>query len=347
MEERFECCARPAFAVAGDAKAFYVGYERRNSDEECPGEGGEAAPDPTVVAKLDGQAPTPGTLIAELDHHNTTGAAVEASQRRHLPGQRSSVAAYTPEGVLIQRFGTGELTAGSGVAVDAPTRRGARRRRKRGPASWCSASKARPEKPTIDERLLAEPDAELSTSSRPDRPARRTQANTTSSTAQATAPRTPSACIDLPAGTIAAGYGDVAVSAKLDGLAPATAYYYRVLASNAHGPPKACPSPSSFRRCPRPASCPTTAPGSWSPRPRSTARRSKCLAQLRGGSIQASLDGSRLAWLAAGPVVAEPEGNRSFELSQLMSVREASGWSTTSLETPHTNGWGLLLPSPE
>ena len=27
-------------------------------------------------------------------------------------------------------------------------------------------------------------------------------------------------------------------------------------------------------------------------------------------------------------------------------MRGGEGWDTTSLETPHTNGWGLLLPSP-
>ena len=71
------------------------------------------------------------------------------------------------------------------------------------------------------------------------------------------------------------------------------------------------------------------------------------ISETRGGSIQASADGEALAWLATGPVVSEPQGNRSLELTQLLSSREAQGWSTLNLETPHEQGSGLLLPSPE
>jgi hypothetical protein len=44
--------------------------------------------------------------------------------------------------------------------------------------------------------------------------------------------------------------------------------------------------------------------------------------------------------------VSEPEGNRSFEPTQLISRRGGEGWSTWSLETPHEQGRGLELPSP-
>ena len=43
----------------------------------------------------------------------------------------------------------------------------------------------------------------------------------------------------------------------------------------------------------------------------------------------------------------QPQGNRSLELTQLLSSREAQGWSTQNLETPHEQADGLLLPSPE
>ncbi len=69
-------------------------------------------------------------------------------------------------------------------------------------------------------------------------------------------------------------------------------------------------------------------------------------AHAKDGVIAASQDGSALAWLAAGPVVEDPEGNRSFELTQLISRRNAQGWSTQSLETPHDKGRGLSIPLP-
>jgi hypothetical protein len=68
--------------------------------------------------------------------------------------------------------------------------------------------------------------------------------------------------------------------------------------------------------------------------------------RFRGASVQAAADGSGLVWPATGPVTSEPQGSRSFELSQLLSTRTADGWETQSLETPHGQGRGLRSPSP-
>ena len=71
------------------------------------------------------------------------------------------------------------------------------------------------------------------------------------------------------------------------------------------------------------------------------------VSKSRGGSIQASLDGGAIAWLATAPVVSEPEGNRSLELTQLLSEPGSRGVEHgQSLETPHDQGSGLILPSP-
>ncbi len=343
MEERFECYARPAFAVAPDTGSFYVGYERRNAAEECPGEAG-GTPDPTVVAKLDGQAPSSGTAIAELDHRNTTGAAVDASSGDLYLDNASSVAAYTPDGVLIQRFGTGQMSAGSGVAVDSAHGEvlvpdaGEDRVVVFGP-------EATPEKPAIDS-VSSQNLTPSSTELRAQIDPRGEETEYHFQYGGSDCAQSPSACTDLPVSHIPAGYGDVAVSVQLDGLAPATAYYYRVLASNAHGQAEGLPSSSTFQTLPSASALPDGRGWEMVSPPQKHGSTIEMVSALRSGSIQASLDGNRLAWLAAGPVVAEPEGNRSFELSQLMSVREAQGWSTQSLETPHTKGWGLLLPSP-
>ena len=52
-----ECVARPDFALGEADESFYFGYERENGAEECPGAQGQA-PDPMVVAKLDGSGKT-------------------------------------------------------------------------------------------------------------------------------------------------------------------------------------------------------------------------------------------------------------------------------------------------
>ncbi len=150
----------------------------------------------------------------------------------------------------------------------------------------------------------------------------------------------------LPAGTIAAGYGDSSVHVQIEGLQPATRYYYRVVATNSLGTVDATPQPSTFTTLPSPSVMPDGRGWEMVSPPQKHGSTIEMASLLRGGTVQASLNGDGLVWLAAGPVVSEPEGNRSFELSQLMSLRDSSGWATRSLETPHTKGWGLLLPSP-
>jgi DNA-binding beta-propeller fold protein YncE len=343
MEERFGCYARPAFAVAPDASAFYVGYERRDENEECPGERGEGgAPDPVVVAKLDDASPVSGVVIAEMDRRDTTGAATDPSDGDVYLDDVSSVVAYTSAGVLIQRFGEGDIGSGSGMAVDAAT----------GEVFVADRSQDRvvvfgPEEatgaPVVDgvsstnvtpssARLRAQIDPRgLETEYRFEYGTRDCR-------------EAGSGCTSLPVGKLPAGFGDVSVTGDVSGLKPATGYFYRVLASDVAGVNGGVGG--TFGTLPSPGVLldgrgwelvsPVDKHGSTV----------ETVSSLRSGSIQASVDGSRLVWLAAGPVVSEPEGNRAFELSQLMSVRTPGGWVTSSLETPHTNGWGLLLPSP-
>ena len=65
-----------------------------------------------------------------------------------------------------------------------------------------------------------------------------------------------------------------------------------------------------------------------------------------GGVIQASEDGSAIAYVANAPIVStpttNPEGNRSKEPTQLVSVRGSAGWSTTDLATPNDAATGLI-----
>ena len=62
--------------------------------------------------------------------------------------------------------------------------------------------------------------------------------------------------------------------------------------------------------------------------------------------IMAAAQGGAITWVANGPVLSEAQGNRSPELSQLLSVREPGGWQTESLETPHERGWGIAKTEP-
>ncbi len=343
MEERFECYARPAFAVAPDASAFYAGYERPNAAEECPGEH-EETPDPAVVAKLDGGAPSPTTLIAELDRHNTTGAVTESTTGDVYLDDGSSLASYAPNGTLIQRFGEGHLTGGAGVAVDAAT--GEVLAPEAGQDAvqvfGLDGTQRAPAADSVTSVNLAPRSTELRAEIDPGGLA--TEVRFQYGTRDCT--ETPAACSEASAGTLAAGFGDVGAHVELEGLQPATAYYYRVLATNSLGTVEGTPNPTTFTTLPSPGVMPDGRGWELVSPPNKHGSTVETASGLRAGTVEASLNGDGLAWLAAGPVVSEPEGNRSFELSQLMSSREPGGWATRSLETPHTKGWGLLLPSP-
>ncbi len=344
LEERFECPARPAFAVAPDDGAFYAGYERRDEAEECPGEEEGGTPDPTVVAKLDSAVPMPNTLIAEIDHHDTTGVAVDSSDGDvYLDGQ-TSVGAYAPDGTPIQRFGEGDLTSGSGVAVDAATGEvlaadaGADRVVVFGPEDVA----AKPVVDGVSSENVTPRSAELRAQIDP----RGLQTSYRFEWGTRDCREAGSGCASSNAQTIAAGWGDVSVSVPVEGLAPASAYFVRVVASNEGGESEGTPSVSTFSTLPSPSVLPDGRGWEMVSPPNKHGSTVSTMTGQRAGAVEASMDGSRLAWLAAGPVVSEPEGNRAFELSQLISVRTGEGWDTYSLETPHTNGWGLLVPSP-
>ncbi len=345
MEERFECYARPAFGVTPDASAFYVGYERRNQGEECPGERDEGlVPDPTVVAKLGGRLPTLETEIAEVDHHDTTGVAVDGATGDVYLDNVGSVAAYTAEGVLVQRFGEGHIGSGNGIAVDTET----------GEVLVPDAADDRVAVfDSEDAPQAAVVDGVAAAGVTPSSVQLRAQVDPrgleteyhfeygTSSCAQSQ-----NACTRLPAGQIATGFGDVGVSAQLSGLQAASTYYYRVVAQNTLNHGEGASAEGTFATLPSPGVLPDGRGWELVSPADKHGLTVEVISALRSGSIQASVEGDRLAWLSAGPVVGEAEGNRAFELSQQLSVRTREGWTTTSLETPHTNGWGLLLPSP-
>ncbi|HTZ64639.1 MAG TPA: hypothetical protein VMB51_11090 [Solirubrobacteraceae bacterium] len=357
IESLFECSARAAFAVAPGDSAFYAGYERESAKEECPGEL-EEPPDSTAVAKLDATQPVASVLEREVDHQPTTGVAVDEASGAGSPlgagargevylDNRSSIAAFTPGGLLIQRFGSGQLTDGSGAAVDSRT----------GDVFAAESGEGRidvfvPEEtagaPVVDgvsAQVLSASSGRLSAQIDPrgERSEYEFQYGTSDCATS------PGACtsVPVPARELAAGFGDQGVSVTLEGLRPATAYCYRVLASDALGSAEGVPAVNTFTTLPSANTLPDGREWEMVSPPDKHGAAVELISETRGGSIEASADGERLAWLATGPVVSEPQGNRNLELSQLLSTRGAQGWSTQSLETPHEQGSGLLLPSPE
>jgi DNA-binding beta-propeller fold protein YncE len=345
IESKFECEAREGFAVASDDEAFYTAYERRSVTEECPGEE-EETPDATVVAELDGAAPEPATVDAQLDHVNTTGVAIDSSNSDLYLDNGTNIAAFSPSGLLIQRFGSGELAGGRGAAVDAAT----------GDVfvAEAEADKIEVFKPEAEVRAPAVngiSSQNLTGSSvelrgQIDPGGAQTEYYFEYGTAECAS--TPSTCVrtPVPSGEIEAGFGDREVSVEVTGLQPATAYFYRVVASNQAGRAEGVPSPNTFTTLPSASMLPDGRAWELVSPPEKHGAAVESISRYSAGSIQAAAEGGALVWMASGPVVGEPEGNRSFEPTQLLSRRGEGGWSTQSLETPHEQGRGLLVPSP-
>jgi DNA-binding beta-propeller fold protein YncE len=342
IEGKFECSARSVFAVAPRAEAFYAGYERESRSEGCPEEEGEA-PDADVVAKLEGTG-VPRMALREVDHQNTTGVAVDGANGDVFLDNADSVAAFTPAGSLIERFGSEQLTDASGVAVDSANGEVfvAEPDADRIVVFKAEEEAAAPEVDGVSARNLSPTSSELVAQVDP----RGADTEYVFQYGTADCQSSPSSCAQLPAGHIAAGFGDRSVSVVVDGLEPATAYYYRVIATNGHGGVVGDPSPDTLTTLPSPGVLPDGRGWEMVSPVQKHGAAVEVTSRFRGGSIQAAADGGALAWLATGPVVHEPQGNRSFELTQLISRRGSSEWETQSLETPHGEGRGLRSPSP-
>jgi DNA-binding beta-propeller fold protein YncE len=149
----------------------------------------------------------------------------------------------------------------------------------------------------------------------------------------------PSPCTKTPSAAVGAGFGDQPVSLALANLQPGT-YYYRVIAENELG--SAASAESSFIVVASSNALPDGR--EWelvSPPNKDGAEPEPITAE--GGLIQSSADGRAITYVADGVMPADqaPEGSRSPEPTQVLSIRGAEGWSSQDLNTPNEKGLGI------
>ncbi len=342
IELKFECPARHVFATAPAGDAFFAGYERKNSEEGCPGEFLEP-PDPTVVAKLDNAQPSPRAIRSEVSTQNTTGAAVDQTNGDVYLDNATSIGAFTAAGAPIQRFGQGQIANADGIAVDA--QRGNVFVAEPGENKIAVFGPEGPGAPLVD-ALSAKSLSPSSTELRAQIDPHGHEAEYHFQYGTSDCVVSPSSCTDLPTVKVASSFGDQEVHVVVEGLTPATAYYYRLILTSSAGTVEAAPTPNTFTTLPSPSVMPDGRGWELVSPPNKHGAAPEVISPFRGGSIQVSNDGNAIAWLATGPVVTEPEGNRGFEFTQLLSRREPGAWSTVSLETLHEEGRGIHSPSP-
>ncbi len=151
---------------------------------------------------------------------------------------------------------------------------------------------------------------------------------------------------DGDAGKAAEGF--VGVEAPIAGLQPQTTYHYRVsvtvegIAEVAHGEDRTFTTPSATAAA---ANLPDGRAYELVSPPEKHGGYIEALT-LGGGVIQSSEDGSGFAFVVDGPIVEDPEGNRSPEAQQALSTRGSGSWSAQELVTPHDRPFGLRAGRP-
>jgi DNA-binding beta-propeller fold protein YncE len=347
----------PGYGVAIDGKGgYYAGAYGLG--------GGSNAP--ATVAKLalapleEGGEPDLEVLIDELDQLNTTAVAADPGTGDVYLDNGSSIAAFDAEGDLIQHFGEEQgsrLSEAEGIGLVSAT---------------TSTDAAHAGYVYVAERSAGQVDVFVpEPPRRPDVDDLSSQAVTAEggqldaeldpggSTAKyhfeyglTPCSGKPDSCVDapaLPGGEIAAGcpraeesacFFDESLSVQLAGLAPETTYHYRLVAANAQGVTSS--GEHLFTTGPPEGHYLADARGWEMVSP----------ADLNGGEaqplsydfglIQASLDGTALAWVSSAPI-GGAEGSRSLEATQLLSTRGATGWGTQDIVTPNERGTGLEL----
>jgi WD40-like Beta Propeller Repeat len=143
-----------------------------------------------------------------------------------------------------------------------------------------------------------------------------------------------------PEADLAASEGDQLAKEEIGGLQPGRTYHFRVVAKQ--GSREGFGPDQTF----------TTAV-SGGPAPLPDARSYELVTPANkhgagvealtkeGGAIQASEDGNSFAYVIAGAITEEPEGNRSPEPQQVLATRGESGWSSQQLTNQAERAIGI------
>lgn len=360
---------RPGLAVdsAGD---FYVGVGEVSasdvedeltelSEEEGEQDGLFEEEEFAVIAKIN----SAGAVVRpELDPEYTPALAVnpvnepanEVSEENdvyvanvaRIAGEAATtLAAFNPDGSLIQRFSAPGLRYGAGIAVDSTTG-----------AVYVADADAnridvfelekhgRPQVDSISSRSVPPPSPELSNVTVLEAQINPTGAATTYQFEYGTTSCATSSCTKVPASPAAlgsgfSGFGDREASVELQDL-PAGLYHYRVVARSALGETKGPERTFAIREAVNPL--PDGREWEMVSPPKKNGAEPFPLTQ-EGGVIQASEQGNAITYIADGPMPAgsEIEGNRGPEFNQILSARGTAGWTSQDLTTPTEEGLGL------
>ncbi|MFZ1925362.1 MAG: hypothetical protein WAU42_04370, partial [Solirubrobacteraceae bacterium] len=153
--------------------------------------------------------------------------------------------------------------------------------------------------------------------------------------------------VPVPDASLGSGAAVVTASKQIEGLAPATVYYYRVVATNTLGDTDG--PDGSFSTQSAIYGPPLLDDRAWemvSP-PQKSGSGIRGIDEAPGGVLQAAADGGGIAFAANGSFGQEAPGDRSFQSSQFLAFRGANGWSTKDVTTPREDVVGVIVGNTE
>jgi hypothetical protein len=344
--EQESCTPTAGFAVGPQGEVVYAGQELLAHETACE-EG------INVIAKFTASGER---LSKGLNEENSTSVATDLENGDVYVGNVNAIAAYQPDGSLIQRFGSNELTRAHSIAVDAKT-------------DYVYVADFTPEEPgrvvvfkpasagapavdSVSAENLTPSSARLNADVDPN--GHETEVRFEYGIADCTTEG--SSCTSLPAQHIGStsAFGDQRVSVEVTNLQPGTRYFLRVVATSACGP-ELCTAERSQTFDTLPASNGLLADNrAWelvSPPEKDGAGIEAIGGETgdgpAGGIMQAAEDGNSVTYTANAPIVPEPEGSHAPEGTQVLSTRSAQGWSSQDLATPTRRAEGLSPGGPQ
>jgi DNA-binding beta-propeller fold protein YncE len=284
-------------------------------------------------------------LIEEVDGESSSAVAVESSTSDALIDNLTTIGVFDSTGKQQERLGAEHLGAGAGIGVDASAE-----------TFYVADSTTDevfvfgpvlPSAPTVEGESIEAVVAESATLGAEIDPRSEAVDGPTEYHFEygACPSLSPSSCVGAAYGSrapksdaqIAPDFAVHAVSVPIQGLSPNTTYHFRAIATNSHG---------------------EGAPGEEQTFTTQTAGGELVLPDDRGwelvsppdkqgaaieplteaGVVEAAADGQAITYLTNAPIESEPQG--AANKSQVLSSREAGGWSSREISLPHVGATG-------
>jgi hypothetical protein len=150
--------------------------------------------------------------------------------------------------------------------------------------------------------------------------------------------------VPVPDGSAGSGTTGAVVGVHIQALLQNTVYDYRLVATNASGPTVG--AIQSFATQPAVNGFALPDGRAWelvSPPNKYGARVEPITNE--GGVIEASEDGRAITYVTNAPIVANPPGNSSLQVTQIVSTRSSAGWSSQDIATPAESADGVFVGS--